>query len=173
MFLDTLLPLVLPGMLGPALAAGAQAAEAVPGPYRGVVARVIDGDTLAVRVTIWLDIDLDVLVRVRGIDAPEIRGRCDLEKSRAVEAKASLSRIVGEGEVMLREIKGDKFFGRVIADVITAKGQDVGRAMLAGGHARPYAGGARGGWCEIGRNAIGVESQVAQRRIGDDWRSDP
>jgi endonuclease YncB( thermonuclease family) len=35
----------------------------------------------------------------------------------------------------------------VIADVTTTAGDDVARAMLASGHARPYAGGARRHWC--------------------------
>lgn len=150
MFLVAIRRLLFPGLLGIALAGGAHASEPVPGPYRGVVERVIDGDTLAVRVTIWLDIELDVLVRVRGIDAPELRGRCDLERSRAIAARATLSRMIAGGHVILRQVEGDKYFGRVLADVITAKGEDVGLALLASGHARPYVGGARGGWCEIG-----------------------
>jgi endonuclease YncB( thermonuclease family) len=46
----------------------APAAERLSGPYSAAVERVVDGDTLAVRVRVWLGHELAVLVRVRGID---------------------------------------------------------------------------------------------------------
>lgn len=143
-----------------ALAAhSAFAGEKLEGPYAATVHRVVDGDTLAARVTVWLGQELDVLVRVRGIDAPEIRGDCDSEERRALEATMALANIVGTGAVTLTAIEGDKFFGRVLADVRTPSGEDVAAALLAGAFARPYDGGARQGWCEIGA-ADGAEDQA-------------
>ncbi len=49
------------------------AGQTLAGPYTAIVERVIDGDTLAVRVPVWIGQELTVLVRVRGIDAPERR----------------------------------------------------------------------------------------------------
>lgn len=106
--------------------AGALAAERLPGPYPAKIERVIDGDTLAVQVAIWLGQELSVLVRIRGIDAPELRGDCDSERARAQAAAAALARIVSDGQAVLTEIEGDKFFGRVVADVATLEGADVG-----------------------------------------------
>jgi endonuclease YncB( thermonuclease family) len=120
------------------------------GPYFGRVERVVDGDTIAVTVDIWLQQSLEVLVRVRGIDAPEVRGDCDLERIRAAEATAALQRLVSAGEVRLTEIEGDKFHGRVVADVTTREGADVGRELIEAGLARRYDGGARQGWCAVG-----------------------
>jgi endonuclease YncB( thermonuclease family) len=139
--------------LVPALVAGqaaTAAAETLPGPYPAAVERVVDGDTLGVRVAIWLGQELSVLVRIRGIDAPELRGRCDGEKTRARDAASALQRLVTEGAVVLTRIEGDKYFGRVVADVATPEGGDIGAALVAGGHARAYDGGARRSWCEIG-----------------------
>jgi endonuclease YncB( thermonuclease family) len=133
-----------------ALFGTADAAELLPGPYRGDVERVIDGDTLAVRVTVWLGQDLRVLVRVRGVDAPELRGQCDAEKARARDAAAALARLVAGGPVVLTAIEGDKYYGRVVADVTTSEGNHVGLALISGGFVRPYDGAARSGWCEIG-----------------------
>lgn len=138
-----------------------RAAEMLAGPYRATVERVVDGDTLAVRVTVWLQQDVRVLVRVRGIDAPEMRGRCEGEKLQARDAAEALSRLVAGGEVVLMQIEGDKYYGRVVADVISQTGEDIGGALLANGMARQYAGNARQGWCEIGA-AEGSSRNVAQ-----------
>jgi micrococcal nuclease len=133
----------------------AYAAERLAGPYPAEVERIVDGDTLAVRVAIWIGQDLNVLVRIRGIDAPEVHGHCDDETVRAREARVALEQLVTGGEVALTAIEGDKYFGRVIADVTTLAGQNVGAALLAGGYARTYDGGKRQSWC--GGDIGGVE----------------
>ena len=126
------------------------AAEVLAGPYAGAVERVVDGDTLAVRVNVWLGQELRVLVRVRGIDAPELRGACEAEKAQARDATAALARLVADGSVVLSAIEGDKYYGRVVADVATPDGRHIGPSLISGGFVRPYDGGSRSGWCEIG-----------------------
>jgi len=42
--------------------------------YYATVVRVIDGDTLEVRVNLWPGLVAEYAVRVRDIDAPELRG---------------------------------------------------------------------------------------------------
>jgi len=121
--------------------------EVLPGPFSAVVERVVDGDTLAVRVRIWVGQDVGVLVRLRGIDAPELRGRCDSETRRAGEAAEALGSLVARSTVSLSRVEGDKYFGRVVADVATADGEDVADRLVTGGFARPYDGGARALWC--------------------------
>lgn len=147
--------------------APADAGQMLPGPYQAAVERVVDGDTLGVRVTVWLGQSLDVLVRVRGIDAPEIRGRCDSEKAGARAATTALERLVSDGPVVLTRIEGGKYFGRVVADVTTQAGEDVGAALLAAGHARAYDGGRRRSWCDVsaleGDAVARMESEVRDR----------
>jgi endonuclease YncB( thermonuclease family) len=59
------------------LAPPALAAETLRGPYDAVVTRVIDGDTFEARVHIWLlRQEVTTLVRIAGIDAPELIGDC-------------------------------------------------------------------------------------------------
>ena len=70
----------VPGRLG--------AADSLPGPLPARVVSVIDGDTLEVRVHIWLGQNLDTRVRLAGIDAPELKGKCDREKDLARRADA-------------------------------------------------------------------------------------
>lgn len=121
------------------------------GPVPAEVERVVDGDTLAVRAQIWLDQDVRVLVRLRGIDAPEGRARCEEERRLAARAKAYLTAAVSGGPVTLSAVEGGKYHGRVLADVTTAEGRDVSGALLRTGLARPYGGAKRGTWCANGR----------------------
>ncbi len=129
--------------------APATAAERLAGPVRAEVLRVIDGDTLEARADIWLGVQLTVHVRLRGIDAPEVHGQCEREKILAAAA-TDLLRKETTPLVTLRNISGDKYYGRVEADVTTAPdGLDLAKTMLASGLARPYDGGKRGDWCSL------------------------
>ena len=88
-----------------------------------------------------------MLVRLRGIHAPELRGDCPGEIAQAKSAAAALATIVSAGPVTLRRIEGDKYFGRVVADAAVPRG-DLGAILLQAGLVRPYEGGARAQWCE-------------------------
>ncbi len=123
------------------------ASETLPGPIPAQVVRVIDGDTLDVRARIWLGHEVSIRVRLAGIDAPELRGRCDGEKRLAERAKAHLRALVGAGSVTLSEVHYGKFAGRVMARVSNAAGEDLSQALVAAGLARDYAGGRRQSWC--------------------------
>ena len=127
--------------------APSRAGQTLAGPYLAHVERVIDGDTLAVRVPVWIGQELRILVRVRGIDAPERKGRCAAERHQAKRASAYLAAMVAGGPVRLSRISGGKYFGRVLADVTTAQGNDVARRLLDRKLVRPYRGKARAGWC--------------------------
>jgi micrococcal nuclease len=126
----------------------APAAESLAGPLPATVVRVVDGDTLDVKVRIWLGQDLETRIRLDGIDAPELHGRCDAERRLADAARALLAREAASGAaVRLRDVRNGKFAGRVLARVETAAGQDLGQALLNAGLARPYGGGRRSPWC--------------------------
>jgi endonuclease YncB( thermonuclease family) len=111
------------------------------------VLRVIDGDTFLARVHVWPGIDITTKVRLRGIDAPEMRARCEDERTRALAARDGLTQILGQGEVGISRVGQDKYGGRVDAAVATASTPDVSQALLARGLARRYFGGRRESWC--------------------------
>lgn len=150
-----------PHLLMPALAAllmlGAVpslAVSRVSGPLPARVTEVVDGDTLAVRVTIWLDQEVVTRVRLDGIDTPESRSTCADEKRMAQEARQKLAVLVapategkGDGTIRLYDVEYDKYGGRVRARVTLADGTDLAEAMIHAGHARPYNGGKRQPWC--------------------------
>jgi endonuclease YncB( thermonuclease family) len=122
------------------------------------VERIVDGDTLAVRVRVWLGQEVAVLLRLAGIDAPELRGGCDAERAAALAARDALAALVTGGEIVLTAIEGDKYFGRVVAVAVTPAGADLAALLLASGHARAYDGGTRQGWCAADESEAVVET---------------
>ena len=135
-------------LLAAAITAGSPAREPLPGPVPAQVIQVIDGDTIAVKARIWLNQELETRVRLAGVDAPELAGRCERERALAARARAFLEAMLDGGEVVLSQIQYGKFAGRVVARVETSSGEDLSAALLAAGLARAYAGGPRAPWCD-------------------------
>ncbi len=110
---------------------------------------VTDGDTF----TITTDTVHKVLVgnrftvRINGIDAPEIKGKCPKEQSYAKQAKQLLTNILNNAtttnaNVEVVSLYKDRF-GRLVGDVYIhptkgGKVVDVGKVMLSEGLALPY-----------------------------------
>ncbi|WP_439573681.1 thermonuclease family protein [Phreatobacter sp.] len=93
-------------------------------------ARVIDGDSLAVG---------GVEVRLHGIDAPELFQRC-LRAGRDVQCgREALRHLVAliAGQPVTCERRDIDRFGRMVA-TCRIDGVDLGRAMVAAGHAVSY-----------------------------------
>lgn len=122
--------------------------DRLAGPVSARVIDVVDGDTIRVHARIWLGQELETYVRLSGVDAPELKGHCAAERELALRAREFVLELVGGLEVRLIDIEYGKYAGRVVAKVSTDSGEDVAQALLAGGLARPYDGGARGSWCE-------------------------
>ncbi len=121
------------------------AANATP----AVVDYIIDGDTFAGRVALADDTKITVRVRLINVDTPEIHGECKSEIRAAFAAKARLAELIPVGTVVeLREIKDDKYLGRIDARVLDASGRDVGTILVQEKLGRSYSGGRRAGWCE-------------------------
>jgi endonuclease YncB( thermonuclease family) len=118
-----------------------RAEEVLAGPVAATLIRVIDGDTLIVRARVWLDLEVVTRVRLRGVNAPELRARDEEERGRAEAARAFVAALAEGATLTLTEIGQDKYGGRVVARVAVG-GEDLGASLLAGGHARPM--GARG-----------------------------
>lgn len=117
------------------------------GAYRAEVLRVIDGDTLEARVTIWLDQTVTTRVRLRDVDAPELNGACPGERQAAEAARTALAAFVGVRPIILSDIGRDKYGGRIVARVSTTDGSDAGRTLVGAGHARNAGRGRRERWC--------------------------
>jgi endonuclease YncB( thermonuclease family) len=130
-------------------ASGASAATPLfsRGIYPAEVLRIADGDTFEARVQVWPGIAITTMVRLRGIDTPELKARCPEERLKAEAARAKLAAILAEGAVELRGVGLDKFGGRIDASASTQSTPDVSTALLRAGLGRSYAGGRRESWC--------------------------
>lgn len=102
--------------------------------------RAVDGDSLRCG---------GQRVRVIGLDAPELHGRCLRETRLARAAADRLRRIVAAGVRL--ESHGRDRYGRRLAVVRDHQGRDVAQLLIRAGLARPYDGhGPRRGWCGRG-----------------------
>ncbi len=108
---------------------------------------VYDADTFRVTFNDWPAIvGHNIPIRLRGVDAAEIRGKCAKEKQLAQQAKAfTLRQLTEAKEIQLHNLERGKYF-RLIADV-SVDGRDLASLLLAAQLARPYQGGTRQGWC--------------------------
>lgn len=133
----------------PALDAGRR--ERLPGPFEAQLVRVIDGDTFVARIHIWFGQEVTISVRLRGVDAPELAGRCPDETQEAEAARERLTLFLTSGALTLRDASYDKYGGRIVASATVADpvsgAEDIGQLMLVSGHARPYDGRTRASWC--------------------------
>ena len=110
---------------------------------------VVDGDTFNAIAHVDDGTDVDVRVRLVNVDTPEIHGECDSEIVRANAARDRLRNLVPRGTVVdLKNIKDDKYIGRIDANVILPDGRDVGRVLINEKLGRSYSGGKRAGWCD-------------------------
>lgn len=133
-------------VLGIANAGGQAETGVMPGPVPAGIVKVIDGDTIRVKARIWLGQEIEIAVRLAGIDAPELNGRCPVERELARESRDRLATIAGEA-VQLHDIHYGKYAGRVVAKVTTPAGMDLGARLVADSLARRYDGGRRAAWC--------------------------
>ncbi len=115
--------------------------------FIAIVLAVIDGDTFRAQVPVWEGLTITTLVRLEGIDTPELRSRCKNEKDKALQAKEALTKLLQNKEVTLHFVQPDKYSGRVVADV-RADFNSVANQMVNQGFARKYSGGERLGWCK-------------------------
>jgi len=110
------------------------------------VTRVIDGDTFEIEIPNY---GTD-RIRVKKIDTPEVRkAACTLEKQLANEATELGVKLLDGQMVKLKlDAKRDRY-GRALASVTLANGEDYGQLMLDSGLAvvwpREY------DWCRLGR----------------------
>ena len=106
-----------------------------------------DGDTCAFNILLPAVFGTEIGVRLSGIDAPEIAGRCQLEKDLAMEARDFLlARLKAAKSIVLQNVFRDKFF-RIEATVL-ADGLNLNQLMVSQGYAVLYSGnGPRRNWC--------------------------
>lgn len=109
----------------------------------GHVIKVYDGDTFTLAG--YLPYPESPLyrfsVRLNGIDTPEIKGKTEKEKERAILARTELQTLILDKRVVLRNVQTEKY-GRLLADVYVGD-LHINQHMLDTGMAVKYDGGTK------------------------------
>lgn len=105
-----------------------------------------DGDTCAFNILMPAVLGEHLGVRLTGIDAPEINGKCEKEKRLAVQARDFLKSQLTGKSVVFQQVFRDKYFR--LEAVVVADGVNLNQLMVQQGYAVPYPGiGPRKNWC--------------------------
>ena len=110
--------------------------------YYGVeVLRVVDGDTVDVRIDLGFNVWHKCRVRMVGINAPESRTRDLEEKEKGLAAKEWLKERLDGTSVELQS-QGTGKYGRVLGEFYIDE-TNINQEMVEVGHAVAYDGGKR------------------------------
>ncbi len=108
------------------------------GPYRAVVERVVDGDTVHVMVSLGVDEYAYRMIRIRGVNAPEVFSGLTEERERGKDARDFLTQLLPQGtRCRLATQRDTTTFGRYVAYIELEDGRDVATALVEAGHATP------------------------------------
>ena len=110
----------------------------------------IDGDTIRVPADVIAPLfsTLEWSIRLKGVDTPEINGKCDREKLLAREAKSFVDfRLKHAHKISVSSVAShDKWGGRLVANLYV-DGKDLSQELIEKGYAVPYNGGTKKSWC--------------------------
>lgn len=108
--------------------------------YEATLVKVVDGDTVDLDVALGYYVTARIRFRLDGLDAPEMRA----PGPEGEDAKEWLVNELVAQRLIVVSRKTEKF-GRWLGTLYTDDDTvSVNDRMLEAGHARPYAGGARG-----------------------------
>lgn len=85
--------------------------------YTADVVRVVDGDTLRVRVDLGFRTGIRHILRLRGIDTPE------LSTEEGTRAKAYVQRVIADSPIVAVRTFGKGRYGRYVTDVFISEGE--------------------------------------------------
>ena len=110
------------------------------------IIKVIDGDTFRVDINELPDIiGKNIRIRILGINAPEINGKCAFEKELAIKARDFVQILLDNADsVILKNLDRGNFF-RLLAEVIV-DGKNLGELLIAKDLAVRYQG-KKSSWC--------------------------
>ncbi len=108
------------------------------GPYRAVTERVVDGDTVHVMVSLGVDEYAYRMIRIRGVNAPEVFSGPPEEREWGKAARAFLPQLLPPAtRCRLATQRDTTTFGRYVADIELEDGRDVATVLVEAGHATP------------------------------------
>ena len=111
------------------------------------VISIYDGDTLRVNIDSFPDIiGKNIRIRLKGIDAPEIKGKCQKEIDLAIMARDYLRNAINQSShIELRNIERGKYF-RIVGELYI-DGENISNNLIKRKLAYHYNGGKKRSWC--------------------------
>lgn len=105
--------------------------------YKARIIDVYDGDTVTAVVDLGFHITKQIKIRLKGIDAPELRGD---ERAAGLVSKARLEELILNKDVLLYTFKDkQEKYGRWLGDIVVPNITDtVNNILLNEGLAVPY-----------------------------------
>lgn len=112
------------------------------------VTSVYDGDTFRANIRDYPKIIGErIPIRIKGIDTPELKAKCEKEKQLAQQAKAfTVSMLRNAKVIKLKNLQREKYF-RILADVYVDD-ISIGSELLKNNLAIIYDGGTKSDWCK-------------------------
>lgn len=115
--------------------------------YACEITRWLDADSVEVVIQLGFYLTRRDVVRLYGVNAPELHTRDPEEKARGLAAKAFVEQLAPPGTtVTIRSHKPTnptEKFGRWLAEVALPDGRDVARELIRANYGQPYHGEAR------------------------------
>ena len=111
------------------------------------VMSVYDGDTIRVNIDSFPDIiGKNIRIRLKGIDTPEIKGKCQKEIDLAIMARDYLRNAINQSShIKLKNIERGKYF-RIVGELYI-DGENISKGLLKEKLAYIYHGGKKRSWC--------------------------
>jgi len=126
-------PGLLPAPTASSTTAAAEATKDVSGFAKAKVLRVVDGDTLDVRLD-----GAETKLRLLNIDAPETAHDGDPAQCLAKAAKAKLAELAPNGATVRIENYGHDRFGRTLVGLYSERGELLNAQLVGAGLAAPF-----------------------------------
>jgi len=111
--------------------------------YLADVLEVIDGDTCKLRISLGCNVSIEEVVRLYGINAPELHAP---DPAPGLAAKKALADLIEGKRLVVKTHKDEsEKYGRLLAEIFPLDQQDksVNQVLLESGHAVSYFGGPR------------------------------
>lgn len=109
------------------------------------IVRVVDGDTVDVKIDLGFDLTKLERVRLTGIDTPESRTKDLAEKHLGYEAKAYLTELLVAADDLIVKTEKDGKFGRMLGEFFNNKFSvySINKQLVDEGYAWEYDGGSK------------------------------
>lgn len=108
--------------------------------YKASVVRVIDGDSVEVTIDLGFKIYKRDVVRLEGIDTPELNSKDEEAREKAQAAKERLEQLLPVGATVFLDSRRLEKYGRILGAIYIGEEPtvSVGEVLLIEGHAVPY-----------------------------------